>query len=160
MLSAGLVYPLFYENLPVEILTLLREIAKEAQESSQGLWPEDKSESGMVIRNTAEVSDKVIVPKLFRRILRYYGQGRQIKGLGGLRHFLNQEPDLLYLIQNDDLNTRVESSLGDKRVLFIDARKDSFHFRVSQQDILWREKGINPILPNDGETSESGVIKI
>lgn len=144
LLAAGLVYPLFYENLPEDLLSLLRLIAMEAKEAQIGFWPEDVSETGVLVRFEDEVGRRVYVPKLYRRFVRYYGVGRRNKGLGGLRLFLEKESDLLRLV--GDATPR---KMSDKEILEIKGGENLVFFKVPQHDIVWMEKGINPFLPNN-----------
>lgn len=144
LLSAGLVYPLFYENLPEDLLSLFRHAAIMAQEGKKGLWPEDASETGVVVQSEREVGYQVYVPKLYRRLVRYYGEGRREKGLGGLRRFLKKESDPLRLVVDTTLR-----QMSDKEILGIQENGNLVFFQMPQHDIIWMEKGVNPFLPKN-----------
>lgn len=149
LLAAGLVYPLFYESLPDDLRRKLSDAAKEAYQEGEGLWPEDKTGRGVVINGERDVGDFVMMPKLYRRLLRYYEQGRRDKGLGGVRNFLKRNPDPLHLAHEleGDGDPRVRY-LHDRDILGVEGNK--MWLKVPQWELLWHEKGSNPFMPNNG----------
>ncbi|WP_030058712.1 hypothetical protein [Streptomyces novaecaesareae] len=89
LLSLGLVYPTFYQNLPDNLRADLTATSKQARAAMApgSVWLNDVTTSGAKIENIESITeDLVLLPKLFRRLVDYvrlFGPG-----LGCLPAFL------------------------------------------------------------------------
>ncbi|RKT12304.1 hypothetical protein BX285_6274 [Streptomyces sp. 1114.5] len=89
LLSLGLVYPTFYQNLPDNLRADLTATAQQARAAKApgSVWLNDVTTTGAKIENIESITeDLVILPKLFRRLVDYvrlFGPG-----LGCLPAFL------------------------------------------------------------------------
>ena len=72
LVQNGQAYPLFYEGLFVDLRKAMATAAGQARKNKRGLWPLDKSQTGLVVNNQADLEmGGVIFPKLFRRLTDY-----------------------------------------------------------------------------------------
>jgi endonuclease YncB( thermonuclease family) len=93
MLAEGLVYPMLYTSLPVELRDLCREVAAAARAARRGVWKRAVADPGSAAdlsRGAAALPDLVMWPKLFRRLARYFATGR--RDPGGFRRWLAAGP--------------------------------------------------------------------
>ena len=76
LLEEGLVYPTFYSGLYVDLRAAFTEASTTARNASRGVWPEDRTVSGVAVTGLATLSDQaVLLPKLFRRLAEYLTLG-------------------------------------------------------------------------------------
>ncbi len=90
-LETGNAYPTYYTGLFWDLREKLTSAVADARAAGVGLWPEDKTNIGFEVANIQSVTDTdVILPKLFRRIVDYIGNGGSI---AGFKEFLESRPD-------------------------------------------------------------------
>ncbi|MDD5267123.1 MAG: hypothetical protein PHO08_08335 [Methylococcales bacterium] len=89
---AGLAYPTYYSGLFSDLRKKLTSAVNKAQKGhGKGVWPQDKTTKGFTVSSLASVTDEeVILPKLFRRIINFMGDGG---GIDGFKDFLAANPD-------------------------------------------------------------------
>jgi len=89
---AGLAYPTYYTGLFSDLRQKITSAVNQArQDGGNGIWKEDKTTKGFVVSNIQAVTDQnVILPKLFRRIISYMGDGGTIDGF---KDYLAANPD-------------------------------------------------------------------
>jgi endonuclease YncB( thermonuclease family) len=76
-LEAGLVYPTYYEGLPADLREELTRACREARKGQRGFWPQDRTNSGIMIAGRPGQAGKfIILPKLFRRLVRFMKENR------------------------------------------------------------------------------------
>jgi endonuclease YncB( thermonuclease family) len=86
-LAAGQAYPLFYDTLFADLRSVLTQAAATARQAGSGLWPQDRSQTGLQVTGQAELEQQgVLFPKLFRRLSEFLAQ--QAGGLGGFLPWL------------------------------------------------------------------------
>jgi endonuclease YncB( thermonuclease family) len=111
LLAEGLVYPTYYEKLFLELRQTLTTATKNARTQGEGLWPQDKTNSGVdVPAITAVTEQNIIMPKLFRRIAEYLETGGGIDK-DGFMAFLQAKADRVWIIstgQRTHLDTFVQ----------------------------------------------------
>ena len=92
LMDAGLVYPLFYTTMPINLKDRLAEIAKSARSANKGLWTEAvmTPSKPATIPNIQVLQDLVIFPKFFRRMISFFGSGHT--SLEQLDMWLRQDP--------------------------------------------------------------------
>jgi hypothetical protein len=91
LLQEGLVYPTYYEGLYPDLRKELTRTCQEARKGGRGLWPRDCTNSGVVIDGLNSLTAKcLILPKLFRRLVRFMKENRDI---GGFKEYLETNPD-------------------------------------------------------------------
>jgi endonuclease YncB( thermonuclease family) len=84
-LAAGQAYPLFYDTLFADLRGVLTQAAATARQAGSGLWPQDRSQTGLAVTSQAELEQQgVVLPKLFRRLSEFLAQQQP----GGLAGFL------------------------------------------------------------------------
>lgn len=95
-LEAGWAYPTYYEGLFFDLRNTLTSAVVGARAASRGVWADDKTNSGFAVTTLAELENNtVILPKLFRRIVEFMGNGGSISGF---KHFLELDPDPLLIV--------------------------------------------------------------
>jgi endonuclease YncB( thermonuclease family) len=91
LLRAGLVYPTYYEGLYADLREELTRGAQEARNERRGLWPRDCTNSGVIMNEGRAGLDKcILLPKLFRRLVRFIKENRDISGF---KDYLAANPD-------------------------------------------------------------------
>jgi endonuclease YncB( thermonuclease family) len=87
-LAGGQAYPLFYDTLFADLRAVLTEAAATARQAGLGLWPQDRSQTGLAVTNQVALEQQgVLFPKLFRRLSEFLTQP-QAGGLGGFLPWL------------------------------------------------------------------------
>ncbi|WP_380282203.1 thermonuclease family protein [Kitasatospora purpeofusca] len=74
LLTTGLVYPSFYSKLPHDLRDELATVTRQAREAGLGLWPLDATTTpgGAPITGMPSLTEVVILPKLFRRLVDHF----------------------------------------------------------------------------------------
>lgn len=72
LLSAGEAYSLFYNDLPAVLRDFLGGLSTQARADNQGLWPSDKSLTGIQVSSRDALKKYVFFPKLYRRLKDYF----------------------------------------------------------------------------------------
>ncbi len=81
LIVRGLAYPMFYNGLFSNLRLPLTYASIRAREEERGIWPYDLTTKGFSIKNLGTITNEVaILPKLFRRIVGYMGEGGNIDG--------------------------------------------------------------------------------
>lgn len=81
LLAQGLAYPMYYNGLFSDLRLPLTKAATSARSEGKGLWPNDKTTRGFSVSSLKAITEEVaILPKLFRRIVDYMGEGGKIDG--------------------------------------------------------------------------------
>jgi hypothetical protein len=95
---AGLAYPTYYTGLFPDLRDKITSaVAQARQDGGKGIWPKNKTTSGFVVSDLTSVTeDLVILPKLFRRIINYMGDGGSIEGF---KEYLIAHPDPVLVIK-------------------------------------------------------------
>lgn len=89
---AGLAYPTYYSGLFSDLRKKMTSAVNKAQKGhGKGIWAQDKTIKGFTVSSLASVTDEeVILPKLFRRIINFMGDGG---GIDGFKDYLAANPD-------------------------------------------------------------------
>lgn len=91
LLRAGLVYPAYYEGLYADLREELTRGMQEARKKRLGLWPRDCTNSGVVMdEGRAGLEKCIFLPKLFRRLVRFMKENRNISEF---KDYLDAHPD-------------------------------------------------------------------
>jgi len=81
LLARGLAYPMYYNGLFSDLRQPLSAAVQSAREEGRGLWPYDRTTRGLSVSSLEAVTEEAaILPKLFRRIVDYMGEGGSILG--------------------------------------------------------------------------------
>jgi endonuclease YncB( thermonuclease family) len=81
LLSRGLAYPMYYNGLFSDLRSPLSRAVANARTEGKGLWPTDRTNKGFSVSDLKAITEEVaIMPKLFRRIISYMGEGGKIEG--------------------------------------------------------------------------------
>ena len=74
-LLAGPAYPLFYDTLFGDLRAVLTQAATTARQAGSGLWPQDRSQTGLPVTGQTDLElQGVVFPKLFRRLSEFLAQ--------------------------------------------------------------------------------------
>ncbi|MGJ4889237.1 thermonuclease family protein [Bradyrhizobium sp. HKCCYLR20261] len=116
-LREGLAYPTYYEGLFPDLRNELTAVTQQARADGLGLWPEDRTTSGVdATRLSVIMDDAPILPKLFRRLSDYMAA----KGTAvGFRDALAAGRDAVLDLQTmgfTHLDTFVEQAAGSSFV--------------------------------------------
>jgi endonuclease YncB( thermonuclease family) len=75
LVQNGHAYPLFYEGLFADLRNAMATAAGQARKNKRGLWPLDKSQTGLVVNGQADLeTGGALYPKLFRRLTDYLAE--------------------------------------------------------------------------------------
>lgn len=73
----GHAYPLFYDTLFADLRGPLATAARNARTARKGLWPSDRTTSGVSVGDQADLERSgVVFPKLFRRLTAFLAKGQ------------------------------------------------------------------------------------
>ena len=102
LLDAGVAYPLFYDTLYRDLRSAMASAVVSARSAGRGLWPHDRTGSGVTWGGGASLSNlDPIYPKLWRR-LEKYTQNRDFRdesdSLDAFVDFLQVNPDRLFIL--------------------------------------------------------------
>lgn len=77
LLDKGLAYPAFYTGIPTIVKQHLAALTATARTAGRGLWPLDalSTDRRAEIRSIDDLTRMVMWPKLFRRLVHYFGAG-------------------------------------------------------------------------------------
>jgi endonuclease YncB( thermonuclease family) len=108
LLREGLVYPVFYTTLPIELKDRLAGLAVAARHNGRGLWPEASARPDRPadIAGLAALEELSVWPKLFRRLAGYFAAGHL--GLSGFDAWLRLDP-----VNRDDRVILPDRELGN-----------------------------------------------
>jgi endonuclease YncB( thermonuclease family) len=126
--AEGLVYPTYYNGFFYDLRNELTIVVKKARQDKKGIWDKDLTNKGFDVPNFEPLMDNVVImPKLFRRIAEYMGDGGSI---AGFNQFLYDKWDPLIKIQQvhftrlDNIvkveGDRVTLSVTPENLIFID----------------------------------------
>lgn len=89
---AGLAYPTYYTGLFSDLRKKITAgVAQARKGSGKRIWPKDKTTKGFTVSSLSSVTDGVVIlPKLFRRIVSFMGNGGAIDGF---KDYLAANPD-------------------------------------------------------------------
>ncbi len=108
---AGLAYPTYYTGLFPDLRQKITSAVTQARQTNGGIgiWKKDKTTKGFTVSGLKSVTDReVILPKLFRRIISFMGDGGSI---AGFKNYLAANPDPVLELQTGhftNLDTFVE----------------------------------------------------
>ena len=126
----GLAYPTYYTGLFPDLrkkLTLA--VAQARKGGGKGIWPKDKTTKGFTVSSIASVTEKqVILPKLFRRIVSFMGNGGSIDGF---KDFLAANPDPVLELKNGHF-TNLDT--------FVEVTGEQVRLTVNPEDLVFVEK--------------------
>jgi endonuclease YncB( thermonuclease family) len=85
---AGHAYPTYYQGLFSDLRNTLTEATAQARSSSLGLYPRDKTTTGVAVNTLADITEThPILPKLFRRLAEF-AAGDDTPDLSGFKAWL------------------------------------------------------------------------
>lgn len=82
LLKLGLVYPAFYNSMPVELMDLFAKETAKVRKNKTGLWALDRTRDFQMLNEDSIISDLVIYPKLFRRLVAFLEAASSYDELG------------------------------------------------------------------------------
>jgi endonuclease YncB( thermonuclease family) len=132
LLATGYGYPLFYETLYKELRDEMIQAVQMARQKKQGLWPEDGSNKGVVIKspvNLAKVAP--IFPKLWRRLEAFYG--RPSNRTKTVKQFLAS------LAQGSDRLFTLPDQRSIKFATALEVNKDTLKLKYKPEELIFRE---------------------
>jgi hypothetical protein len=98
LIVRGLAYPIYYSGLFPDLRRPLTYASIRAGEEGRGIWPYDLTTKGFSVTNLGTITNEVaILPKLFRRIVDYMGEGGNIYGF--IDHLRNRCEPLVKVAQ-------------------------------------------------------------
>lgn len=120
---AGLAYPTYYSGLFPDLRQKITTAVAQARQKKLGVWLKDHTTAGFRVTSISSVTDReIILPKLFRRLVNFMGNGGSV---AGFKAFLAINPDPVVELQTGhftNLDTFVEVT-GNKVRLTIEPEK-------------------------------------
>ena len=97
MLSQGLAYPTYYSKMYPDLRQEMTRAVASARR--KGLWPQDKTTSGFLVKDLAALTERnVILPKLFRRVVDYLAMNDGDLTLAGFKDYLKSRQDRVIIL--------------------------------------------------------------
>jgi endonuclease YncB( thermonuclease family) len=131
LLAEGIVYPMFYETLYKELRDEMIEAVTVARQNKQGIWKEDASNEGVVIKplpNLAKLAP--IFPKLWRRLDSFYSRrSNRNKTLKQFVSSLSQGSDRLFTIP-DQRSIKFSTALA--------VNEDTLKLKYKPEEMIFR----------------------
>lgn len=98
LIEEGLAYVTYYTGLFPDLRDECTKAVKNVRTKKKGLWKDDKTNSGVVVKDLQGVTESdVILPKLFRRLVSFMGNGGSIDKF---KKYLKEQNDQLTIISN------------------------------------------------------------
>jgi endonuclease YncB( thermonuclease family) len=95
-LEAGLAYPTYYKGLFYDLRNELSKETKRARKAKRGVWAKDRTNAGFAVPNLAAITNQhVILPKLFRRLVKFLQGGGSV---AGFKNYLEQQAEGVTII--------------------------------------------------------------
>ena len=143
LLDVGLAYPAFYTTLPIDLKDGLAELSRASRTAGNGFWPRAQATPAQPahLPGLDAASELVIWPKLFRRLVRYFGEGH--RGLAAFDAWLRSDP-----VHRDDSILLPNRELGNMHDLFeIEPLADRLAMRFQPEDLIIVPDGVLPGQP-------------
>jgi hypothetical protein len=129
LLASGLAYPMYYNGLFSDLRLLLTKAATSARSEGKGLWPYDMTTRGFSVSSLKAITEEVaILPKLFRRIVDYMGEGG---GIDGFKEHLQKGCEPLVRIQQVHF-TRLD--------VIVDVRGEKVRLAEAPENLIFMDK--------------------
>lgn len=133
LIEAGVVYPLFYDTLFLDLRTTLAEATVAAREADLGLWPRDRTREGVTFSTAGSLPlISPIFPKIWRRLKKYTERDDFTEGenaLDGFVDFLRRQLDRLHIIPD-------ARSTGLDNIVEVDGNKVRMNF--NPEDLVFQ----------------------
>lgn len=127
--NEGLVYPTYYTGLFPDLRDEFTKAVQKARKNKKGLWPQDKTNTGVIVKDLQGVSESdVILPKLFRRLVSFMGHGGKIDKF---KEYLKEQNDQLTILPNTHF-TRLD--------YIIDVQGDKVTLNEKPENLVFFEK--------------------
>lgn len=127
--NEGLVYPTYYTGLFPDLRDEFTKAVQKARKNKKGLWPQDKTNTGVIVKDLQGVSDAdIILPKLFRRLVSFMGHGGKIDKF---KEYLKEQNDQLTILPNTHF-TRLD--------YIIDVQGDKVTLNEKPENLVFFEK--------------------
>jgi hypothetical protein len=128
LLREGLAYPTYYEGLYPELREELTRACREARGGERGFWPQDRTNSGVPVGGgPGQVGKYIILPKLFRRLVRFMKEDRNITDFGD---YLEANPDPVAHLPAAHLTTLAA---------LVEVRGNFVKLAAAPEDLVFRE---------------------
>jgi endonuclease YncB( thermonuclease family) len=129
LLEAGLAYPTYYEGLPADLREELTLACREARKEQRGFWPQDRTNLGIAVAGGAAGLGKfVILPKLFRRLVRFMKEGDDLRGF---KAYLEADPDRV---------THLPPGRGASLAALVQVEDHSVKLTAAPEELVFAEK--------------------
>jgi hypothetical protein len=129
LLREGLAYPTYYEGLYPELREELTRACREAREERRGFWPQDRTNSGVpVAGDPGRVGQYIILPKLFRRLVRFMKENQDITDF---RDYLEANPDPV---------THLPTGRLTELAALVEVKKNSVRLTAAPEELMFLNK--------------------
>jgi hypothetical protein len=124
----GLAYPTYYSGLFHSLRRKITWGVTQAREGEKNIWKEDQTTKGFAVSSLSSVTDEVVIlPKLFRRIVSYIGDGG---GIDGFKDYLAANPDPVLELTNGQF-TNLDT--------FIEVTRNQVKLTVEPENLVFME---------------------
>jgi endonuclease YncB( thermonuclease family) len=113
LLRAGLAYAELYSTMPLALIQRMRHLVSTAREAAVGFWPREDvtTDRPVQLRDLSDLPDLVMFPKLYRRLVKYFGDGHV--GLAEFDTWIRADP-----VHRDDSALLPTGELGNLHDLY------------------------------------------
>lgn len=123
----GLAYPTYYTGLFFDLRRKITRAVIAARKAGKGLWPQDKTTTGVDASSVAAIEDReIMLPKLFRRLVAFMGSGGSV---AGFKQYLTSHPDPVTFLPNGHF-TNLDT--------FVEVQSDTVRLTVNPEQLVFR----------------------
>ncbi len=129
LIARGLAYPMYYNGLFSDLRIPMTRAMTRAKAEGRGIWPYDQTTKGFSVPNIEPIINEVaVLPKLFRRIVDFMGDGGKIDGF---REHLLKGCEPLVRVQQVHF-TRLDA--------IVDVKGDQVRMTESPENLIFLDK--------------------
>jgi hypothetical protein len=113
LVHEGLAYGELYTTMPLDLIKRMRQLVKDARHAGAGFWPHENLKRGtrVQLHGLSDLTDLVMFPKLYRRLVTYFADGHV--GLGEFDAWVRADP-----VHRDDRALLPSGEVGNLHDLY------------------------------------------
>ncbi|MEU5846298.1 thermonuclease family protein [Saccharopolyspora shandongensis] len=139
LVRAGLAYAELYATMPLALIEHLRGVVKEARADGAGMWPQEAvtTERRVQLTTLADLSELVMFPKLYRRLVKYFKEGHG--DLAAFDMWVRADP-----VDRDDTALLPTGELGNLHDLY-NVTADGIKLQFLPEELMFAPDPVPPL---------------
>ncbi|UCD92650.1 MAG: hypothetical protein JSV43_01650 [Methanobacteriota archaeon] len=127
---SGNAYPSFYTGLPTDLRNRIRDLVRTAQKPPKMIWKPDLSTKGFRAPSLEKLEELVIWPKLFRRLITFFNDGKT--DLGDFDEWIRASST-----RDDEVWIISEAELGNMHdVIVYEEKKNKMFMKYAPKELI------------------------